>query len=157
MRSATTLCSADFTTRPDAGGYAARLAWGYRRHIPNFALSASHETRVRDGGQFYANQRHPLREDVSTLAGSVGLFVSRSGHAGSLSARLTGAWFRPTENATPRFDPLDPVPVLPEASRTTDLSIGLSYRQRDARLPRGHERRRTGLAFGDVACACATS
>lgn len=118
----------DFTTQPDAGGYAARLAWGYRRHVPNFAFSASHETRVRDGGQFYANERHPLREDVSTLAGSVGLFVSRSGHAGSLSARLTGAWFRPVENVTPEFDPLDPVPVLPEASRTTDLSIGLSYR-----------------------------
>jgi hypothetical protein len=118
----------DFTTRPDAGGYATRLAWGYRRHIPNFALSASHETRVRDGGQFYANERHPLREDVSTLAGSVGLFVNRSGHAGSLSARLTGAWFHPAENPTPRFDPLDAVPVLPEASRTTDLSIGLSYR-----------------------------
>jgi hypothetical protein len=135
----------DFTTRPDAGGYAARLAWGYRRHIPNFALSASHETRVRDGGQFYANQRHPLREDVSTLAGSVGLFVSRSGHAGSLSARLTGAWFRPTENATPRFDPLDPVPVLPEASRTTDLSIGLSYRHTGRTLLAVSDE--TGLAF----------
>ena len=118
---------ADFTTRPEAGGYAARVAWTYRRWVPNFGLAASNETRVRDGGQFYGDTRHPLREDVSTAAGSMALGLSRGGHSGTASARFTGAWFRPAENPVPTFDPLDQVPELPTPSRTTDLTLGLRY------------------------------
>lgn len=124
----------EFTTVPEAGGYAAQVAYGYRRHTPNFALSASRQTRVRGGGRYYANEQHPYREDVTTAAGSVGLGISRGGHAGGVSARYSAAWFRPTDNPAPTFDPLDQVPSLPEPERTTDLSLGLNYRntRRDA-------------------------
>jgi hypothetical protein len=125
---------ADFTTRPEAGGYAARFAWGYRRHTPNFGLSGSHETRVRDGGQFYADTRHPLRENVTTAAASVGLGVSRSGHAGSIAARYSGAWFTPAENPAPTLDPLDTPPFFGEPSRTTDLTLSLRYRNVGRRM-----------------------
>ncbi len=117
-----------FTTAPEAGGYATALSYGYHRHVPNFSLSATHETRVRDGGQYYADARHPVREDVSSASGAVGLSLSRGGHSGSISARYAMAWFRPDANPIPSFDPLDQIPALPSASRSTDLTVGFHYR-----------------------------
>lgn len=118
----------DFTTRPDAGGYAARLAWGYRRHVPNFGLSASHETRVRPDAQRYAGATHDQREDVTAAGGSVGLGVNRGGHAGAVTARYSAVWVRPTDNPAPVFDALDEPPVLAEPARSTDLTVAMRYR-----------------------------